>query len=124
VGKRKDKNKSKQRDARSQDAKRDIARAEKRLAAALEDLDDARAKLTKREAKLAGLLREHGRLPEATLAPAEPFAADNGASETSNAAAAARVDLALAEAVDAQAEAVRSQSESAFGLPGRTPDER
>jgi hypothetical protein len=52
------------------------------------------------------------------------MAADNGASEATADARADRADLALAEALDAQADAVRTQSESAFGLPGRAPDER
>lgn len=118
---------------RDRDAQREIARAEKRLAAALQDLDDARAKLTRRESKLADLLRKHGRMPDSRQVQAQsqpqpqplPFAAvDNGVFETANDARADPAELALAEAMDAQAAGVRAQSESAFGLPGRAADER
>lgn len=108
---------------RDRDAQREIARAEQRLAAALQELDDARAKLTRRETTLADLLRKHGRMPDDPQS--QTFAAaDNGAPETVIDARADRADLAKAEVMDAQADTVRAQSESAFGLPGRALDER
>jgi hypothetical protein len=128
VGKNKKKQQRKRDETRKagasdRDAQREIARAEKRLAAALQELDDARAKLTSRETKLADLLRKHGRMPVETQV--QPFAvADAGAPATTADTRADRADLALAEVVDAQADVVRTQSESALGLPGRGMDER
>jgi hypothetical protein len=110
-------------DARDRDAQREIARAEKRLAAALQELDDARAKLSRRETTLADLLRKHGRMPDDPQ-PQKPASVDNEAPEMLVDARADRADLALAKATDAQADAVRTQSESAFGLPGRALGER
>jgi hypothetical protein len=111
-------------DARERDAQRAIARAEKRLAAALHDLDDARARLIRRETQLADLLRKHGRMPEDALMPQPPAATANGASAATVDAQTDRADRALVEATGAQADAAPTQSESAFGLPGRALDER
>lgn len=58
-GKRKDKVQAK----RGETARRDIARAERRLAKALRRLEDARGELLEREARLAALLVRHGRMP-------------------------------------------------------------
>ncbi len=67
MSKDKDKKKSKHKDndkKRSRSPESEIAKAEKRLAKALNAVDEAREQLIAREQELRDLLQKHGRMPQ------------------------------------------------------------
>jgi hypothetical protein len=77
------KNKRKTKKSRS-DASQLIERAEKRLAKSLAQLDDARAKVSRRERDVADLLSRYGRTPAQAEPAAEAIPLGSPVSETSS----------------------------------------